>query len=121
MIRSTAVLVAVLSVGGVNGLHAQESSPGPGTVEITVIPGGATFFTGGDHGASGLSARTSEVHAEEPFELPLRNVKLAEFVGGLDGFRGVYVRDQAPGQLEGGVHLRNELPAFSCRGRREVG
>ena len=57
----------------------------------------------------------------KPFELPLRNVKLAEFVGGLDGFRGVYVRDQAPGQLEGGVHLRNELPAFSCRGRREVG
>ena len=52
MIRSTAVLVAVLSIGGVNRLYAQETKPGPGTVEVTIIPGGATFFTGGDHGPS---------------------------------------------------------------------
>src|ERR1700704_795276 len=52
MIRSTAVLVAVLSIGGVNRLYAQETTPGPGTVEVTVIPGGATFFTGGDRGSS---------------------------------------------------------------------
>ena len=51
MIRSTAVLVAVLSIGGVNCLYAQETSPGPGTVEVTVIPGGATFFTSGDRGS----------------------------------------------------------------------
>src|SRR6266404_5184353 len=52
MIRSAAVLVAVLSIGGVNCVYAQETTSGPGTVEVTVIPGGATYFTGGDRGAS---------------------------------------------------------------------
>ena len=52
MIRSTAMLVAALSIGSVNGLYAQETTPGPGTVEVTVIPAGATFFTSGDRGAS---------------------------------------------------------------------
>jgi Outer membrane protein beta-barrel domain len=28
-------------------LYAQESAPGPGTAQITIIPGGATFFTAG--------------------------------------------------------------------------
>lgn len=50
MIRSTAVLRAVLSIGGASGAYAQETSPGPGIVEVTVIPGGATFFTSGDRG-----------------------------------------------------------------------
>jgi len=50
MIRSTAVLIAVLSIAGVSRVYAQETSPGPGTVEVTVIPGGATFFTSGDRG-----------------------------------------------------------------------
>jgi opacity protein-like surface antigen len=52
MIRSTAVLIAVLSIGGVSRSDAQETSPGPGTVEVTVIPGGATFFTNGKGGSS---------------------------------------------------------------------
>jgi hypothetical protein len=52
MIRSTAVLIAVLSIGSVNRLYGQETTPGPGTVEVTVIPGGATFFTGGNSGSS---------------------------------------------------------------------
>jgi hypothetical protein len=52
MIRSTAALVAILSVGGVSGLYAQESTPGPGTVEVALIPGGATYFTSGDRGTS---------------------------------------------------------------------
>src|SRR6267142_4682634 len=51
MIRSTAVLIAALSIGGVPRVYAQETSPGPGTVEVTVIPGGATFFTSGDRGS----------------------------------------------------------------------
>jgi opacity protein-like surface antigen len=51
MIRSTAVLIAVLSIGGVPRVYGQETSPGPGTVEVTVIPGGATFFTSGDRGS----------------------------------------------------------------------
>jgi opacity protein-like surface antigen len=52
MIRSTAMLIAVLSIGGVPRVYAQETTPGPGTVEVTIIPGGATFFTSGDRGAS---------------------------------------------------------------------
>jgi opacity protein-like surface antigen len=52
MIRSAAVLIAVLSIGGVSRVYAQETSPGPGTVEVTVIPGGATFFTSGNRGSS---------------------------------------------------------------------
>jgi len=51
MIRSTAVLIAALSIGGVSRVYAQETSPGPGTVEVSVIPGGATFFTSGDRGS----------------------------------------------------------------------
>jgi hypothetical protein len=47
MIRSIAVFIAVLSIGSVSRLHVQETSPGPGTVEVSVIPGGATFFTSG--------------------------------------------------------------------------
>src|SRR5437764_15140299 len=52
MIRSTAVLIAILSVSSVTRLSAQETTPGPGTVEVTVIPGGGTFFTSGDKGPS---------------------------------------------------------------------
>jgi opacity protein-like surface antigen len=51
MSRSTAALIAILSLGGVPRVYAQETSPGPGTVEVTVIPGGATFFTSGDRGS----------------------------------------------------------------------
>jgi hypothetical protein len=42
----------VLLVGGVNRVYAQEFAPGPGTVEVTVIPGGATFFTNSGTGSS---------------------------------------------------------------------
>jgi opacity protein-like surface antigen len=52
MFRPTAALIAVLLVGGVDRAHAQEATPGPGTVEITVIPGGATFFTSSGNGSS---------------------------------------------------------------------
>jgi hypothetical protein len=40
------VLVAVMGLAGAGRVSAQESSPGPGTVAVTIIPGGATFFTG---------------------------------------------------------------------------
>jgi opacity protein-like surface antigen len=52
MIRSTAILVAILSIGGVNRLYAQEATPGPGTLEVTVIPAGGTFFTSGNSASS---------------------------------------------------------------------
>jgi hypothetical protein len=41
------VLTAALFVAG--PLYAQESAPGAGTAQITIIPGGATFFTEGKH------------------------------------------------------------------------
>ena len=46
MTRWIAIL-AVIAVAGVGRAQAQtsESAPGPGTLEVTIIPGGATFFT----------------------------------------------------------------------------
>jgi hypothetical protein len=50
--RRIAVLL-VLAMLGAGTLFAQETaSAGPGTVEVTVIPGGATFFTSGNRGPS---------------------------------------------------------------------
>ena len=48
MTRWIAVLLAVVSVGGATQAYAQESAAaGPGPVVVTIIPGGATFFTEG--------------------------------------------------------------------------
>ncbi len=52
MIRSAAVLIGVLSLAGVSRVYAQETSAGPATVEVTVIPAGAAYFTGGNSGLS---------------------------------------------------------------------
>jgi hypothetical protein len=37
---------------GAGRVDAQETAPGPGTLEVTVIPGGGTFFTSGGSGPS---------------------------------------------------------------------
>jgi hypothetical protein len=48
MTRAIAILVAAASVIGGSQAYAQESTAGrPSTVVVTVIPGGATFFTEG--------------------------------------------------------------------------
>ena len=47
MKRSIAVLIACVAVIGASQAQAQESSSGPGTVVVTIIPGGGTFFTEG--------------------------------------------------------------------------
>ena len=47
MTRSIAAFVALVSLTGVSGAYAQESAAGPGPVVVTIIPGGATFFTEG--------------------------------------------------------------------------
>jgi len=50
-----AVLLAVVGVAGASQAYAQESAAaGPGPVVVTIIPGGATFFTEGKdaHGPS---------------------------------------------------------------------
>ena len=48
MTRSIAVLVAGLSLFSAVHALAQDQNPGPGTLEVTVSPGGATYFTSKD-------------------------------------------------------------------------
>jgi hypothetical protein len=47
MTRSIVLLAVVVSLAGASRAQAQarESAPGPRSVEVTIIPGGATFFT----------------------------------------------------------------------------
>jgi hypothetical protein len=52
MTRWIAALLVGLSVAGAGVAFAQETSPGPGTLEVTVIPGGGTFYTSSDRGPS---------------------------------------------------------------------
>jgi hypothetical protein len=47
MKRWAAVLVGVVALAGATRVQAQDAVPGPGTVVVTIIPGGATFFTEG--------------------------------------------------------------------------
>ena len=47
MTRWIAVLLAVVGVIGTGRAYAQETAPGQGTVVLTIIPGGGTFFTEG--------------------------------------------------------------------------
>ena len=49
MTRFIAVLVAVIGIASADRTFAQESASGPGTVAVTIIPGGATFFTESSH------------------------------------------------------------------------
>ena len=45
MTRWIAVLLTVVGVIGTGRANAQEAAPGQGVVVVTIIPGGATFFT----------------------------------------------------------------------------
>lgn len=47
MKRLIATVIAAAAVLGSSQAHAQEYTPGPGSVVVTLIPGGATFFTEG--------------------------------------------------------------------------
>jgi hypothetical protein len=47
MTRLIAAVIAAASVFGASHAYAQESASGPGAVVVTLIPGGATFFTEG--------------------------------------------------------------------------
>ena len=47
MKRLIGAVMAAAAVLGANQVSAQESTPGPGSVVVTLIPGGATFFTEG--------------------------------------------------------------------------
>jgi len=54
MTRSIAIALAFVGVLGASQAYAQESAAGPAPVVVTIIPGGATFFTEGKdtHGPS---------------------------------------------------------------------
>jgi hypothetical protein len=45
MFRRVSVLITAAAVIGCGHAYAQETSPGPGVVEVTVIPGGLGFFS----------------------------------------------------------------------------
>jgi hypothetical protein len=45
MFRRVLVLIAAAAIIGCGDTYAQETSPGPGVVEVTVIPAGAAFIS----------------------------------------------------------------------------
>src|SRR5260370_9911107 len=45
MTRWIAVPILAVALAGTGRAYAQEATPGPGTVVVTIIPGGGTFFT----------------------------------------------------------------------------
>src|SRR2546422_10433148 len=47
MTRWIAMMVAAVGIMGASQAYAQEVVPGAGTVVVTIIPSGATFFTEG--------------------------------------------------------------------------
>ena len=47
MTRLIAVMIAAATLASASQAYAQESTAGPGSVVVTIIPGGATFFTEG--------------------------------------------------------------------------
>jgi outer membrane protein with beta-barrel domain len=47
MTRWIAVMFAAIGLAGATQVHAQEVAAGPGTVVVTIIPAGGTFFTEG--------------------------------------------------------------------------
>ena len=55
MTRLIALLLTVAAVGAATPVFAQDAAPGPGKVVITIIPGGATFFTEAEDNPQGPS------------------------------------------------------------------
>jgi hypothetical protein len=45
MTRWIAALITAVALVGTSQAYAQDAAPGPGTVVVTIIPGGGTFFT----------------------------------------------------------------------------
>jgi outer membrane protein with beta-barrel domain len=52
MTRSIAVLLTALSIVGAGRAYAQDTTHGPSTFEVTIIPAGGTFFTNANRGPS---------------------------------------------------------------------
>jgi opacity protein-like surface antigen len=57
MKRTFAIFSAMLFIVGTRHASAQDYTPGPGTVEVTFVPAGGTFFTS-EHNAPGFGNYT---------------------------------------------------------------
>jgi hypothetical protein len=55
MNRLIALFLTVAAIGAATPVFAQDAAPGPGKVVITIIPGGATFFTEAEDNPNGPS------------------------------------------------------------------
>lgn len=55
MTRFIPILLTVAAIGVATPVFAQDAAPGPGKVVITLIPGGATFFTEAEDNPQGPS------------------------------------------------------------------
>lgn len=55
MTRSLAILLTVAAIGAATPVFAQDAAPGPSKVVLTIIPGGATFFTEAEDNPNGPS------------------------------------------------------------------
>lgn len=53
MTRLIATALTVAAIGAATPAFAQDAAPGPGRVVVTIIPGGATFFTDADDNPRG--------------------------------------------------------------------
>ena len=101
MTRWMAILFTGLVVVGTGRAHAQETAPGPGTLEVTVIPGGGTFYTSG---ASGPSFGSYNLGAGLTYNIN-RIVGIEGEVGGTIGdlqdlqFGGLSSSQKGPNQL----------------------
>jgi Outer membrane protein beta-barrel domain len=52
MSRRISVFLVALAFAGAGRANAQETPQSPGTLEVSIMPGGAMFFTGGSNGPS---------------------------------------------------------------------
>jgi len=83
MTRWIAVLLAVVGVSGSAEVLAQDAAPGPSTVVITIIPGGATFFTEAEDNAQAPSFGNYDLGAAVAFTFNRYLAVEGEFSGAL--------------------------------------
>src|SRR5947209_17927346 len=100
MSRRLAGLITAVAVIGAGSAYAQETNAGPGKVEVTVIPGGAMFFT--DH--NGASFKNYNLGGGATYNIN-RIVGIEGEVGGSIGlsqdltFAGVTTSEKTPNIL----------------------
>ena len=64
MSRRLVGLITAVAVIGAGSAYAQETSAGPGKVEVTVIPGGSMYFTDHNNGTPFTNSGTAPIDTE---------------------------------------------------------